>query len=68
MIFVRIQECLEREEPILTAEGWVTSKLKKHAVEFEETDGVSVHHQGEDLAAYIHEHDTMPFVWAREIA
>ncbi len=37
-------------------------------MEFEETEGVSVHHQGEDLAAYVHEHDATPFVWVREIA
>jgi hypothetical protein len=68
MIFVRIQECLRCTELILTAEGWGTSKLDTRAVEFKETEGASVHHQGEDLAAYVHEHDATPFVWVREIA
>ncbi len=61
-------ECLEREKSALTAKGWGTSKLETHAVEYKETEGTSVHHQGEGLAAYIHEHDTTPFVWVREIA
>jgi hypothetical protein len=37
-------------------------------MEFEETKGTTVHYGGEDFAANIHQHDTMPIIWIGEIA
>ena len=52
----------------MTPKGGGAVELKPCAMKFKETKSTVIHYRGEDLAANVHQHNTMPCVWIGEIA
>ena len=54
MVLVRIKQCFEFEESILTAKGGGATKLESCPMKFKEAESTTIHDGRKDLAANVH--------------